>query len=342
MVSFAGYLMPVEYPGGVIAEHTAVRNSAGIFDVSHMGEISFNGPGALASLNHLLTNEFTDLKPGKVRYSVMCNQNGCCIDDLIVYRFGEDSFMAVVNAANREKDFAHMEANLLPGTEIKDISDSLSLLALQGPRSRDILLTLLPEKAIPSGYYSFINSVNLGGVDCLISRTGYTGELGYEIYTAWDNGPELWDLLLDAEPGLTPCGLGARDTLRMEASMPLYGHEMDETISPLEVGLDFAVKQEKPEFIGRGSLLASSPPKRVRVGLKAISRGIIREFQDIYIDDKKIGQTTSGTYLPTLKAAYAMALISKEYATVGTRLSVDVRGRRVEAEIVSLPFYRRP
>lgn len=344
MVSFAGYMLPIEYQSGLIDEHAAVRNAAGLFDVSHMGEFAFDGPGALASLNHLLTNSFDNLKTGKVRYSVMCNENGGCIDDLIVYRFAEESFMAVVNAANREKDFTHIQANLLPETELRDISDSLSLLALQGPKSADILLRLLPEKAIPMGYYSFINSVNIGGIDCLISRTGYTGELGYEIYTAWDNGPELWDLLLDSgeDLGLIPCGLGARDTLRLEASMPLYGHEMNESISPFEAGLNFAVKLNKHEFIGRDALLADAAPNRSRVGLKAISRGIIREFQDVYINDKQIGQTTSGTYLPTLKASYAMALISTEHAVTGTKLWVDVRGRKVEAEVVELPFYRRP
>lgn len=343
IVPFAGYLLPVQYPTGVIKEHMAVRQAAGLFDVSHMGEVVFSGPTALDTLNHLLTNDFTDMPIGRVRYSVMCNENGGTVDDLVVYKFEEDVYLVVVNAANRAKDFAHMSSNLLPGTKAEDISDSAAQLALQGPKAPAILAKLMPEDQIPKKYYTAVKDVSIGGMECMISRTGYTGELGYEIYTAAANGPALWKLLREAgeEFGLIPCGLGARDTLRLEAAMPLYGHEMDETITPLEAGLDFGVKLNKPEFIGRDALIAAGAPKRVRVGLGVTGRGILREHQDIYLDGKQIGHTTSGTHCPFLGKAVAMALVDADASAVGTAVEVDVRGRKVAAEIIPLPFYKR-
>lgn len=343
IVPFAGYLLPVQYGTGVIKEHMAVRQQAGLFDVSHMGEILFTGPTALATLNHLLTNDYTNMAVNKVRYGVMCNAQGGTIDDLVVYKFGEEAYLAVVNASNREKDYAHMVQNLLPGTKAEDISDTVAQLALQGPKAPDILKKLLPEDQIPKGYYTALPRVTLGGMECMISRTGYTGELGYEIYTASENGPKLWKLLREAgeEFGLIPCGLGARDTLRLEAAMPLYGHEMDETITPLEAGLDFGVKLGKEEFIGKDALTAAGAPKRVRVGLKVTGRGIIREHQDIYLGEEKIGHSTSGTFCPFLDQAVAMALVDADHAAVGTAVEADVRGRRVGAEIIPLPFYKR-
>ena len=343
LIPFAGWLLPVEYPAGLMNEHKAVRTAAGLFDVSHMGEVILTGPGALASLNHLMTNDFTNLAVGKVRYSPMCNDQGGVIDDLLVYRLGEESFLVVVNAANRAKDVAHMQANLLPDTKLEDRSDSISQLALQGPKAPEILARVAPQESIPKGYYSFTRELSVGGIPCLVSRTGYTGELGYELYCAWDDGPALWDVLMEAgrDFGLLPCGLGARDTLRLEAAMPLYGHEMDDTVSPLETGLDFGVKLNKAEFIGREALLAAGTPKRARVGLKATSRGILREHQDVYLGETCIGHTTSGTFLPTLNGAYAMALVEADHAAVGTQVWVDVRGRKVTAEVVPLPFYKR-
>ena len=343
MVPFAGYSLPVQYKTGVVAEHMAVRTKCGLFDVSHMGEVTFKGPGALASLNHLLTNDFTNMPIGKARYTVMCYPDGGCVDDVIVYRFGEESYLVVVNAANREKDYAHMSANILADTEIADISDSVAQLALQGPKAPEIIAKLLPQDQIPQKYYTAIRDVDLSGMKCMISRTGYTGELGYEIYTAAEDAPAIWKLLREAgeEEGLIPCGLGARDTLRMEAAMPLYGHEMDETVTPLEAGLGFAVKLGKDEFIGKDALVAAGDPKRVRVGLSVTGRGIIREEQDVYIGDERIGVTTSGTHCPYLKHAIGMALIGAEHSELGTQVEVDVRGRRVPAEVVAMPFYKR-
>ena len=344
IVPFAGYLLPVQYGTGVIKEHMAVREQCGLFDVSHMGEVLFTGPTALDTLNHLLTNDYNGMPVNKVRYSAMCNEKGGTIDDLVVYKFGEESYLAVVNAANREKDFAHMAKNVLPGTKAEDISDSVAQLALQGPKAPAIMKKLLPEDQIPKGYYTALPNIEIAGMNCMISRTGYTGELGYEIYTASENGPKLWKVLREAgeEFGLIPCGLGARDTLRLEAAMPLYGHEMDEEVTPLEAGLDFAVKLDKPEFIGKDALVAAGKPTRVRVGLAVTGRGIVREHQDVFLGDEKIGMTTSGTHCPFLGKAVAMAMLDAKHAEVGTKLEVEVRGRRVAVEIISLPFYTRP
>lgn len=343
IVPFAGYLLPVQYASGVIKEHMAVRQQAGLFDVSHMGEVLFTGPTALASLNHLLTNDYSSMPVNKVRYGVMCNAQGGTIDDLVVYKFGEESYLAVVNASNREKDYAHMAANVLEGTKCEDISDSVAQLALQGPKAPAILKKLLPEDQIPKGYYTALPNVEIQGMKCMISRTGYTGELGYEIYTSNGDAPKLWKLLREAgeEFGLIPCGLGARDTLRLEAAMPLYGHEMDETITPLEAGLDFGVKLNKEEFIGKDALVAAGAPKRVRIGLEVTGRGIVREQQAVFAGGEKIGVTTSGTHCPFLGKAVAMALVDARHTAEGTQLEVDVRGRKVAARIIPLPFYTR-
>ena len=343
IVPFAGYLLPVQYGTGVIKEHMAVRQECGLFDVSHMGEVLFTGPTALDTINHLLTNDYTNMPINKVRYGVMCTPEGGTIDDLVVYKFAEDKYLVVVNASNREKDFAHMSKNLLEGTKAEDISDSVAQLALQGPKAPAILKKLLPEEKIPKGYYTALPNIEIEGINCMISRTGYTGELGYEIYTAAENGAKLWKILREAgeEFGLIPAGLGARDTLRLEAAMPLYGHEMDETITPLEAGLDFGVKLDKDEFIGRDALIAAGAPKRVRVGLEVTGRGIVREHQDLFLGEEKIGHTTSGTHCPYLGKAIAMGLIDAAHAAEGTVLQADVRGRRVEVKIVPLPFYTR-
>lgn len=343
IVPFAGYLLPVQYAGGVIKEHMAVRQAAGLFDVSHMGEILFTGPTALDTLNHLLTNDFTDMPAGRVRYSVMCNEKGGVIDDLVIYKFGDEEYLAVVNAANRHKDYAHMAANLLPGTKAEDISDSVAQLALQGPAAPAVLGSLVSEDKLPKKYYTAVRDVDINGMKCMISRTGYTGELGYEIYTAPENAVALWKTLREAggEHGLIPCGLGARDTLRLEAAMPLYGHEMDEDISPLEAGLGFGVKMGKSDFIGKAALEAAGEPSRVRVGLEITGRGIAREHQDVFIGEEKIGVTTSGTHCPAVGKAVAMALVSADRSAAGTEVDVDIRGRRVSAVIVPLPFYHR-
>ncbi|MEM1484729.1 glycine cleavage system aminomethyltransferase GcvT [Oscillospiraceae bacterium PP1C4] len=353
VVPFAGYLLPVQY-SGVIAEHMAVRTQAGLFDVSHMGEVVFSGRDALANINLLFTNDFTGMYDGQVRYSPMCNENGGVVDDLIVYRMNEQRYLVVVNASNRHKDVAWMKAHLFGEVEFEDISDEIAQLALQGPKAHEILSKLCEDKFIPVKYYSFVEKgiVRIPAtattekpteISCIISKTGYTGEDGYELYCANGDAAILWNALMEAgsDLGLIPCGLGARDTLRLEAAMPLYGHEMNDEITPLEVGLNFAVKMGKDDFIGKQAIQTKGALTRQRAGLKITGRGIAREECAVFADGKQVGVTTSGTHCPYLGGAYAMAMLETGYTEIGTAVEVDVRGRRITAEVVKLPFYKK-
>lgn len=342
IVPFGGYLLPVQY-SDIIEEHMAVREAVGLFDVSHMGEFLLEGADSLKTLNHLLCNEMGGMEDGRVRYSPMLNPEGGVIDDLLVYKLGENRYWMVVNASNRDKDAAWVKEHLVGDTAMKDISDSIVQVALQGPKAKEVLETLADPAAIPQKYYTFTESLKVGGISCLVSRTGYTGSFGYEIYCDAKDGPALWDALLKAGAafGILPCGLGARDTLRLEAGMPLYGHEMDDGVSPLETDLGFAVKMKKEDFIGKAGLEARGEAKITRVGLKVTGRGIVREEADVYCGEEKVGTTTSGTHLPYLKGAYAMALVQKAHSALGTALKADVRGRKIDVEVVSLPFYKQ-
>jgi aminomethyltransferase len=343
MVPFAGYLLPVQYGQGVIAEHLAVRERAGLFDVSHMGEFLVKGTGALAALQRILTNDFSGMAIGRVRYTLMCGAGGGVIDDLVVCKMAEDRYMLVVNAANRGRDAAWIRSCLGGGAggdvSFEDISDSLAQIALQGPESPGILASLSTD--FPGKYYTFIEHGKAAGVDCVVSRTGYTGEAGFELYCAPEKAEELWEALLEAGEGrgLIPCGLGARDTLRLEAAMPLYGHEMDETVTPFEAGLGFAVKMGKGDFIGRAALAGKERPARVRVGVRVTGRGIVRDGAALFCRGELVGKATSGTFCPFLKEALAMALVDAKCAEPGTPLEADVRGKRITAEICALPFY---
>lgn len=343
IVPFAGYLLPVQYGTGVITEHMAVRTACGLFDVSHMGEIMCIGKDAVKNLNHLLTNDYTTMYDGQARYSPMCNENGGVVDDLIVYKVRDDHYFIVVNAANKDKDFEWMKKHEFGDAVFTDISKDVAQIALQGPKAETILKKLVAEEDIPKKYYSAYFHKEIGGMDCIISKTGYTGEDGFEFYLAAEEAPKLWELLLETgkEEGLIPCGLGARDTLRLEAAMPLYGHEMNDEITPVEAGLGFFVKMQKEEFIGKAALEEKGAPGVKRVGLKVTGRGIIREHTDVYVGDKKVGVTTSGTHCPYIKAPVAMALLDTEYTEVGTAVEAEVRGRKVAAEVVPLPFYLR-
>lgn len=343
IVPFAGYLLPVQYKTGVIKEHMAVRTAAGLFDVSHMGEILCEGENALTNLQELLTNDFNNMEDGQARYSPMCNEQGGTVDDLIVYKESDSRYFIVVNAANKDKDYEWMKAHEMDGAIFTDVSEKYAQLALQGPKAMDILRKIASEDNIPQKYYHAIFAGEAAGIPCIISKTGYTGEDGVEIYLAADKAEEMWDILLEkgSEEGLIPCGLGARDTLRMEAGMPLYGHEMDDSITPRETGLGFAVKMKKESFIGKSAMEEKGTPTVKRVGLKVTGRGIIRESQDVYSGDTLIGHTTSGTHCPYLGYPIAMAIIDKEFAEIGNTVTADVRGRKVDAEIVELPFYKR-
>lgn len=343
IVPFAGYLLPVQYEPGVIKEHMAVRTRAGLFDVSHMGEILCEGKDALANIQKLLTNNFDNLADGQARYSPMCNENGGTVDDLIVYKRSDEHYFIVVNAANKDKDYQWMLSHRFGEVTFTDVSDQYSQLALQGPKAMEILRKLASEDSIPKKYYHAVYDGEVAGMPCIVSKTGYTGEDGVEIYLDSGLAEKMWDTLLanGKEEGLIPCGLGARDTLRMEAAMPLYGHEMDDEVTPLETGLGFAVKMAKEDFIGKAALEAKGEPSRNRVGLKVTGRGIIREHQEVFADGKQIGLTTSGTHCPYLGYPAAMALVDEAYTEIGTRVTVEVRGRKVDAEIVALPFYKR-
>ena len=344
IVPFAGYLLPVQYGTGVITEHMAVREKAGLFDVSHMGEVLCQGKDALANLQKLLTNDFTNMVDGQARYSPMCNENGGTVDDLIVYKRGDNDYFIVVNAANKDKDYQWMLDHQFGEVTFTDASSQYGQIALQGPKAMEILKKLTAEENIPKKYYHAVFDTEVAGIPCIISKTGYTGEDGVELYLASENAEKMWDALLEAgkDEGLIPCGLGARDTLRMEAAMPLYGHEMDDEISPLETGLKFAVKMgQEEDFIGKKAMEERGEPKITRIGLKVTGRGIIREHQDIYIGEKKIGHTTSGTHCPFLGYPIAMALVDAGSVEIGNKVEVDVRGRKVEAEVIALPFYKR-
>ncbi len=343
IVPFAGYLLPVQYESGVIAEHMAVRTKAGLFDVSHMGEVMCTGSDALKNLNRIMTNDFTNMTDGQARYSPMLNEEGGVVDDLIVYKYSDGKYLIVVNASNREKDFEWMKAHQEGDVKFEDISDSVAQIALQGPKALEILKRVAEEKYIPEKYYTCIFDGVVCGIKCIVSQTGYTGEDGFELYMASADAPKMWDALLEAgrDLGLIPCGLGARDTLRLEASMPLYGHEMDDTIDPLTTGLGFAVKMKKDDFIGKTAVEARKPLQKKRVGLKVTGRGIVREHEKVFAGDREIGMTTSGTHCPYLGYPAAMAILDVEYAEIGTEVEAEVRGRRVKAEVVALPFYKK-
>ena len=346
IVPFAGYLMPVQYETGVITEHNAVRTHAGIFDVSHMGEFMLQGKDALKNLQYILSNDFTNMTIGRVRYTLLCNESGGIIDDLVVCKMADERYMLVVNAANRDKDFAWIKSRIFGSATLDDVSDSIAQIAIQGPKAEQILLRITAPENIPRKYYTLLENRIVGGITCVVSRTGYTGEAGFELYCAAENAVELWQIVLKADvfgaagPHVIPCGLGARDTLRLEAAMPLYGHEMDDSVTPFEAGLAFAVKMQKDDFIGKRALTQKTPPAKIRVGIAVTGRGISRGGEDVFAHGARIGKTTSGTFCPFIKQAVAMALVESQAAALDAPVEIDVRGRRVEAKIVPLPFYK--
>ena len=338
IVPFGGFLLPVQYPTGVITEHKAVREHVGMFDVSHMGEAILEGPDALKNLENLMSNLYGSMKIGACRYGLLMNDQGGVVDDLLVYRRGEDKFYLVPNAANKDKDVAWIQAHLSGDVTFKDVSDQVAQIALQGPEAKEALTKIANEADLPTKYYTFTEGVQVAGCSAMVSRTGYTGEFGYEIYVSPADVVTVWNALLDN--GVVPCGLGARDTLRLEASMPLYGHELTDDIDPLTAGLQFAIKTDNHEFIGKQAMLDKHASAGVtRVGLKVTGRGIVREHETIYSGDKQVGQTTSGTMCPTVGMAVAMAYVNLDCAEVGTALEVEVRGRRVPVEVIPMPFY---
>jgi aminomethyltransferase len=350
MVDFGGWELPVQY-SGLLAEHTAVRTACGIFDVSHMGEIIIEGPGSVEFVNFLTTNDASLLAVDQAQYSALCNQQGGIVDDLVIYRTGEQSFFLVVNASNTDKDFEHITQalQLYKGIKpiVKNLSSEYSQIAIQGPLSEKILqkLTATPLNEIKT-YWSKKGKIQ--DTDALIARTGYTGEDGFEVYIPWSSAPKIWNALLDtgSSQGLLPCGLGARDTLRLEMKYALYGHELNDQTNPLEVGLGWVTKLAKnTDFIGKDKIVTmkSIGPSKSLVGLKSLGRGIPRQGYEVYSPDQKslIGHITSGTSSPSLKYPIGVAFIEKKFETVGTKLWVKVRDDFQEAEVVKTPFYKK-
>ena len=339
MVEFGGYLLPVNYDHTIKEEHNFVRNQVGLFEVSHMAEIFIKGPKTLEFINHLLTNDFSKMKPGQIKYTLMLNHEGGIVDDLLVYYTSDQDVMLVCNASNHEKDLNWIYEQIIDGVEIIDYSEHIALLALQGPQSIDVLKQFTNQEDIPQKYYTFKGDVLVADCNVHLSRTGYTGEDGVEIYCDINDVETIANKFL-ATNQVTLCGLGSRDTLRLEAGLPLYGHEMTDEITPHETGLGFFVKMKKDDFIGKKAL-EEKQSNKTRVGLKMIDRGIARQDNKVYVDDKEIGIVTSGTQLPYVGYAGAMAIIDKAYAELGTQVIVDVRGRKVTAEVIKLPFYSR-
>ena len=347
LVEFAGFLMPVTY-GSIIEEHRAVRERVGIFDVSHMGEFVVTGPRAKEFVNEIITNDCSKLAPGAVQYSVMCRENGTAVDDLLVFAVDEERVILVVNASNIDKDFAHVLTFPRDGVKVENASDSYALLAVQGPRSRDVLKACPIFRGVgreidETPYYKGFGFRHEGW-EILVTRTGYTGELGFEVFTPADLGARFWDAIVDAgKPfGLQPIGLGARDTLRFEASYCLYGHEIDDETSPLEAGLGWVVKLAKPSFRGAGALRKEKETgsKRTLVGFELEGKNIARPGYGVVMNGVSIGKVTSGAFSPTLEKSLCMALIARQAKDEDARYAVVVRDKQVAARMTPLPFYK--
>ena len=346
MVEFAGYDMPLQY-SGIREEHTAVRERAGLFDVSHMGEVLIGGPRGLDAVQRLIANDASRLEQAQAMYGVMCNDSGGVVDDVIVSKGLDGShYLVVVNASEREKDVAWMRDHLVDGSDLRDISDETALLAVQGPEAVGVVQRLADRDITALRPFHMMGArlADLESRTSVVSRTGYTGEDGVELYVDATVAAALWDALLDAgrDAGLAPCGLGARDTLRLEAGLRLYGQDMSEAIDPLSCGLGWTVKLDKGDFVGADSLRAlkeAGPPWRM-VGLALEGRSIARHGMEVRRDARRVGEVTSGTYSFTLGHGVATALVDPVAASADT-LIVDIRGTATPAGVVRLPFYRR-
>ena len=342
LVPFAGFLMPIQYTG-IIEEHRAVRDAMGIFDLSHMGEFRITGPGAVSAIDRLVTNDIAGLKPGQIRYSPMCYPEGGIVDDLLVYRF-DDYLMMVVNASNIEKDFDWIRAHLPASVRIENVSDHTALIAVQGPLAERFLQSQTELDLSGVRYYEAVTGP-VAGATGIISRTGYTGEDGFELYLRPEDAPGVWETLLGRGTplGMKPVGLGARDTLRLEAGLMLYGNDIDETTTPLEAGLGWTVKFGTDDFIGRAVLerqKAEGVQRRMVAG-KMEDRGIPRPHFEIQLDGVRRGELTSGTYSPTFECGIGLAYVDAAIAKTGTELDVVIRQQEHPAQIVRKPMYKR-
>ena len=352
MVEFNGWEMPVEYPsaGGIMAEHNAVRTGVGIFDVSHMGDIRLAGPQALAAVQHISMNDAARLAIGQAQYSALLYPQGTFVDDVVVHRLGKDEYLLVINAGTREKDFNWVRDHTREfDCTVENLSDDFTQIAIQGPKAVNLLEKLTDADLSAVKFYWVTRGTVCGLKNTLIARTGYTGEDGFEIYIPSDEATSarVWNEILEAgkEFGVVPCGLGARNTLRLEARLPLYGHEISDTINVWEAGLDRFCKMEKPDFIGRAALeqARAEGTKRQLAGLEMLERGIARDgYKVLDLAGQDIGYVTSGSPAPFLKKNIALAYVPTEFVPLGTELKVEIRGQGVKAQVVPTPFYRKP
>ncbi len=342
LIEFGGWEMPVDFQAGIIGEHQAVRTKAGIFDVSHMGQVEVQGEEAPAVLQWLLTNDMARLRPGRARYSPMCYPDGGTVDDLLVYCLAPDRYLLVVNAANTEKDFEWIREHA-GSCRVADRSADYALIAVQGPESQTVLQRHTDYDLSAIRPFRFATDVPVAGRSVLASRTGYTGEDGFELYVPPEDAPALWDVLVDEEAGILPCGLGSRDTLRLEAALPLYGHELSPDISPLEAGLDAFVKLEKHDFCGIGPLreMAAAGVPRHIIGCRMVDRGVPRHGYGVAVNGTNVGRVTSGSRSPTLGAFIALALVRRDMGAPGDTVLVDMHGKAKQAAVVKTPFYSR-
>ncbi|MDR5682544.1 MAG: glycine cleavage system aminomethyltransferase GcvT [Armatimonadota bacterium] len=340
MTAFAGWEMPVQY-GGIVEEHRAVRGGVGIFDVSHMGEFWITGPGALETIDRLLCNDPRRLTDGQAMYSPMCNPAGGILDDLIVYRVSAERFLMVVNAARHWPDLEWVQSHA-QNCRVHDATYRTALLAVQGPLAEQVLQRMTGIDLAQIPYYHFMRGATVAGVRAIVSRTGYTGEDGFEIYTAWDEAAVVWDALVEA--GVQPCGLGARDTLRLEAGYLLYGADMDEDTTPLEAGLGWTVREPGREFIGAQALRRQKAEglRKKLCGLVVRDRAIARHGSPIFHEGERVGAVTSGSYGPWVDKNIALGYVPPSVARPGTEVQIEIRARRVAGQITKLPFYRRP
>lgn len=350
MAEFAGFNMPIQYTS-IVTEHSATRNAAGLFDISHMGRLRFEGPCAHLLLDHLLTRRVADMRPGMIRYSLMCNEEGGILDDVLVSNLETPSnrqfFLLVVNASNRAKILKWIHPHLadFPDVAFRDVTQDTAMISVQGPKSVAIAERLFSNKVSGLKYYRGLVTEQMSK-PCIVSRTGYTGEDGFELIVRTEDAARVWENLMLAgrEHGIQPVGLGARDTLRLEAAMPLYGHELREELDPYSAGLGFAVSLSDRNFLGSDSLakISEAPRSIQRIGVTVAGRRAAREgAKFVDSDNRVVGTVTSGTFSPTLQCPIAMGYIAPELAVVGTSLKVEIRGTRAAAEIVDLPFYRR-
>ena len=346
MVDFGGWDMPVQYKAGVIEEHMATRTRAGLFDVSHMGEIWVEGRDAIPFVNRITTNDVTKLVDGQAHYSTLTNENGGVVDDLLVYRFNDEKLLLVVNASTTDKDWAWITSHKGEDDDLALTNASVSYcqIAIQGPKAIGILQKLTDTNLDEIKYYHFTIG-HVDGVESIISRTGYTGEDGFEVYAPAENAQQLWEKMLEtgAEEGILPCGLAARNTLRLESAMSLYGHELGDDITPLEANLGWITKLQKGDFVGRDKIaeLKEKGIKRKLVGFEMREPGIARDGYDVYVEDDKVGTVTSGSPAPFLKKNIGLAFVPPEFANVGQEIRIDVRGKKLLAEVVPTPFYKR-